>query len=130
MSRGRLDGSPKKRLVASVCAVAFFVGFLYVFQGSIFGGQNNGSSPLEYGSKSLKRLGASYLGGDDDAGDSKQDESSSLVQADGGGDDIVPKSFPVRFCTSLKLVAYSLYFFIKEILTMKHRHRHDTKTDT
>ncbi|KEH41127.1 S-adenosylmethionine-dependent methyltransferase, putative [Medicago truncatula] len=94
MSRGRSDGSQKKRLVASVCGVALFLGFLYVFQGSIFGGQNSGSSTAEYG-KSLKRLGASYLGADEDADNKQQDESSSLVQGDTLADDIVPKSFPV-----------------------------------
>jgi len=103
MSRGRSDGSQKKRLVASVCGVALFLGFLYVFQGSIFGGQNSGSSTAEYG-KSLKRLGASYLGADDDADNKQQDESSSLVQGDTLADDIVPKSFPVRFCASLNFV--------------------------
>lgn len=113
MSRGRSDGSQKKRLVASLCVVAFFIGFLYVYHGSLFGGaQNSGSSALEYGSKSLKRLGASYLGSDDDA-DSKQDESSSLVQGD-GEDDIVPKSFPVRlklYATILFLHEASLFWF-------------------
>lgn len=99
MSRGRSDGSQKKRLVASVGAVALFLGFLYVFQGSIFGSQSSGSSTVEYG-KSLKRLGASYLGADDDA-DNKQEESTSLVQED-VEDDVKPKSFPVRFCASLK----------------------------
>ena len=99
MTRGRYDGSPKKPLVASVCGVAVFLGLLYVFQRSIFGSQNSGSSALEYGSKSLKRLGASYLGSDDDA-DSKQDESSSSIAQGDGEADIVPKSFPVSLCAS------------------------------
>jgi hypothetical protein len=103
MSRGRSDGSQKKRLVASVCGVALFLGFLYVFQGSIFGGQNSSSSTAEYG-KSLKRLGASYLGADDDADNKQQDESSSLVQGDTLADDIVPKSFPVSFCPSINII--------------------------
>lgn len=107
MSRGRSDESPKKRLVASVCGVAFFLGFLYVFQGSIFGSQN--SSTIEYG-KSLKRLGASYLGADDDADSKQQDASTSLVQGDAVVEDIVPKSFPVRFRSSLKLYASSIIF--------------------
>ncbi|GAU25242.1 hypothetical protein TSUD_17550 [Trifolium subterraneum] len=94
MSRGRSDGSQKKRLVASVFAVALFLGFLYVFQGSIFGSQNSGSSTAAYG-KSLKRLGASYLGADDDADNKQQEESSSLTQTDAVESDIVPKSFPV-----------------------------------
>ena len=53
MSRGS-DGSQKKRLVAAICVVAIFLGFLYVYGGSIFGSQNSGSSALEYG-RSLKR---------------------------------------------------------------------------
>lgn len=93
MSRGRSDGSQKKRLVASLCAVAIFIGFLYVYQGSIFGSQSSGSPALEYGSKSLKRLGASYLGADEDAADGKQDESSSsFAQGDGEGDIVDRKS--------------------------------------
>lgn len=102
MSRGRSDGSQKKRLVASICVVAVFLGFLYVYGGSIFGSQNSGSSALEYGSKSLKRLGSSYLGADD-SNDGKQDESSlSLGQRD-GEDDVVPKSFPVSCFVSLDI---------------------------
>lgn len=101
MSRGRSDESSKKRLVASVCGVAVFLGFLYVFQGSIFGSQSG--SPAEYG-KSLKRLGASYLGADDDADSKQQEESTSLVQGDAVVDDIVPKSFPVRFRSSLNFI--------------------------
>ncbi|KAE9592328.1 hypothetical protein Lal_00028322 [Lupinus albus] len=95
MLRGRSDGSQKKRLVASLCVVAIFLGFLYVYNGSIFGSQNTGSSALEYGSKSLKKLGASYLGADDDS-DGKQDESSSSVVKQGDVEvDIVPKNYPV-----------------------------------
>ena len=111
MTRGRYDGSPKKHLVASVCGVAVFLGLLYVFQRSIFGSQNSGSSALEYGSKSLKRLGASYLGSDDDA-DSKQDESSSSIAQGDGEADIVPKSFPVSLCATLNSRHISLYFFM------------------
>lgn len=94
MSRGRPDGSQKKHLIASLCAVAIFLGFLFVYYGS----KNSGASALEYGSKSLKRLGSSYLGADDD-NDAKQDESSGFGQGD-GVDDIVPKSFPVSFYAS------------------------------
>ncbi|KAK7243086.1 hypothetical protein RIF29_37870 [Crotalaria pallida] len=94
MSRGRSDGAQKKRLIASICTVAIVLGFLYVYNGSIFGFQNSGSSALNYGSKSLKRLGASYLGADDDS-DGKQDESSSSVKQGDVEDDIVPKSYPV-----------------------------------
>lgn len=100
MSRGS-DGSQKKRLVAAICVVAIFLGFLYVYGGSIFGSQNSGSSALEYG-RSLKRLGSSYLGAEDDT-DGKQDESSSSFRQGDGEDNIVPKSFPVCFLVSLDI---------------------------
>lgn len=83
MMRGRSDGSQKKRVVASICVVTIFLGFLYVYGGSIFGSHNSGSSALEYGSKSLRRLGSSYLGADDDT-DGKQDESSSSFRQEDG----------------------------------------------
>lgn len=95
--RGRSDGGQKKRLITSVCVVAVFLGFVYFYYGSIFGSQGRGASALEYG-KSLRKLGSSYLGGDDEA-DAKQDDSTKFVQED-GGDDVVPKSFPVRLFTA------------------------------
>ncbi|KAH0876582.1 hypothetical protein HID58_063976 [Brassica napus] len=84
MMRGRSDGGQKKRLIASVCAVALLLCFVYMYYGS----SNQGASALEYG-RSLRKLGSSYLGGDDD--DNKQDgsvtsEEDSLA---------VAKSFPV-----------------------------------
>lgn len=109
MSRGRSDGSQKKRLVASICVVATFLGFLYVYGGSIFGSQNSGSSTLEYG-RSLKRLGSSYLGAEDDT-DGKQDESSSSFRQGDGEDNIVPKSFPVCCFVSLD-IRHVHYFFM------------------
>jgi len=111
MSRGRSDGPPKQRVVAYICGVAIFLGFLYVYRGSIFGSQNGSSSALEYGSKSLKRLGASYLGADDDS-DNKQGDSSSRIGQGDGEDDIVPKSFPVSFFASLYSWHIALCFFI------------------
>jgi len=111
MSRGRSDGSQKKRVIAYACGVAIFIGFLYVYQGSIFGSQNVSSSALEYGSKSLKRLGASYLG-TDDASDSKQEDSSPRIGQGDAEDDIVPKSFPVSVCASLYSSQISVYCFM------------------
>lgn len=91
MMRGRSDGGQKKRLIASVCAVALLLCFVYMYYGS----SNQGASALEYG-RSLRKLGSSYLGGDDDDnnGDNKQDgsvtsEEDSLA---------VAKSFPVSSC--------------------------------
>lgn len=87
--RGRSDGSQKKRVVTALCAVAICLGFFYVYYGS----DSNGTSALEYGSKSLKRLSSSYLGGDDDA-NTKRGESSTFGQ-EAGDDGLIPKSFPV-----------------------------------
>ena len=87
MMRGRSDGGQKKRLIASFCAVALLLCFVYMYYGS----SNQGASALEYG-RSLRKLGSSYLDGDDD--DNKQDgsvtsEEDSLA---------VAKSFPVSSC--------------------------------
>ena len=90
--RGRSDGSQKKRLIASLCVVGIFLGFLYAYYGSIFGSQGHGASAMEYGSRSLRKLG--YLGGDEDS-DGKQDSSTKLFGQEDGEDDITPKSFPV-----------------------------------
>lgn len=82
MSRGRADGSQKKRLVASVLVLTIICGCVYLYS------RKSGSSPLEYGSKSLRKFG-SYLGSDEDT-----DESSSKLDED-GEDGIIVKSFPV-----------------------------------
>lgn len=89
MMRGRSDGSQKKRLITSLCVVALFLGFLYAYYGSIFGSQSRGASAIEYGSRSLRKLG--YLSGDEDS-DDKQESSTKMFEGDDG---IVPKSFPV-----------------------------------
>ncbi|XP_054782357.1 probable methyltransferase PMT3 isoform X2 [Prosopis cineraria] len=62
MNRNRADGSPRKKL-ATVLVLVIVCAFFYLCF------RNRGSSPLEYGSKSLKHFG---WGGDEDA-----DESSS-----------------------------------------------------
>lgn len=92
MMRGRSDGTQKKRLITSLCVVAIFLGFLYAYYGSIFGSQSHGASAIEYGSRSLRKLG--YLGGDDDTG-GKQESSTKLFGQEDGVDEITPKSFPV-----------------------------------
>lgn len=89
--RGRSDGGQRKRLITSVCVVAVFLAFVYVFYGSIFGSSSRGASALEYGSRSLRKLG--YLGGDDE--EAKQDESSTKFGLEDGEGDIILKSFPV-----------------------------------
>ena len=82
--RGRSDGGQKKRLIASVCVVALFLCFLYMYYDS----SSQGASALEYG-RSLRKLGSSYLGGDDE--DTKQDGSVSNEE----DSLVVAKSFPV-----------------------------------
>ncbi|KAH0916830.1 hypothetical protein HID58_031276 [Brassica napus] len=84
MMRGRSDGGQKKRLIASVCVVALFLCFLYMYYDS----SSQGASALEYG-RSLRKLGSSYLGGDDE--DTKQDGSVSNEE----DSLVVAKSFPV-----------------------------------
>ncbi|KAL0366904.1 UNVERIFIED_CONTAM: putative methyltransferase PMT3 [Sesamum radiatum] len=91
MTRGRSDGAQKKRLLTSVGILAVFLVFLYVY----FGSKNAGESALEYGSRSLRKLGSSYLGGDEDSDLGKQDESSAKLSLDEGEDGIIPKSFPI-----------------------------------
>lgn len=91
MMRGRADGAQKKRLLTSISIVAVLLVFLYVY----FGSKSSGESALEYGSRSLRKLGSSYLGGDED-GDlgTKQDDSTKFSLEDGEGGFAV-KSFPV-----------------------------------
>lgn len=111
MMRGRSDGSQKKRLITSVCVVAIFLGFLYAYYGSIFG---HGTSALEYGSKSLKRIGSSYLGGDDES-DGKQDEAKFGQEDE---DDVTVKSFPVSYLTKLAL-SLMIYMIPQSLITME-----------
>lgn len=87
--RGRADGSQKKRLLTTFALVAAVLLFLYLY----FGSQSQGESALEYGSRSLRKLGSSYLGGDEesDLGGKQDDFKFGLDDEDG----IVPKSFPV-----------------------------------
>ena len=92
--RGRSDGSQKKRLLTSLGVVAIILLCLYLY----FGSRSDGESALEYGSRSLKKFGSSYLGGDEDTDlGNKLDESSIKLGLDDGEDGVVPKSFPVSF---------------------------------
>lgn len=86
-----MDGSQKKRLLPSLFVLAIFLVFLYVYHGSIFGSEK----ALEYGSRSLRKLG---LAGDEEADlGSKSDESSSKFGREDAEDDVMLKSFPVSF---------------------------------
>ncbi|KAL8142801.1 hypothetical protein V2J09_015833 [Rumex salicifolius] len=84
--RGRSDGGQKTRLVPALVIAAILFGFVYVYRGSIFGYQSSGAAALEYGSRSLRKLG---FGGDDDV------EDSIKFSLEEGEDSVVPKSFPV-----------------------------------
>ncbi|KAH9602314.1 hypothetical protein KSS87_010896 [Heliosperma pusillum] len=84
--RGRSEDVQKKRLITGLVVAAFFFGFLYVYQGPIFGSESSSASALEYGSKSLRKFG---WGGDDEA-----DDSPNFTQED-AKDGLVLKSFPV-----------------------------------
>ncbi|KAK9724298.1 hypothetical protein RND81_05G061900 [Saponaria officinalis] len=85
--RGRAEDVQKKRLVTGLVAAAIFLGFLYVYQGPLFGSESSSATALEYGSKSLRKFG---WGGDEEA-----DETSSKLTEEVGDDGLVPKSFPV-----------------------------------
>ncbi|KAL8162785.1 hypothetical protein V2J09_014274 [Rumex salicifolius] len=83
--RGRSDGVQKNRLLTVLLVAAIFFGFVYVYRGSLFGSESKGAAALEYGSKSLRKLG---FGGD-------EDEESTKFEMEDGDDGIIPKSFPV-----------------------------------
>lgn len=103
MTRGRSDGTQKKRLIATICVVAIFLGFLYAYYGSIFGNQD---SALQHGSKSLSH----YLMGNEDS-----EESSTTTEQEDADDDVIPKSYPVSNCLYLNgaLIKIQLSFSIK-----------------
>lgn len=92
MTRGRSDGTQKKRLIATICVVAIFLGFLYAYYGSIFGNQDRGAFALQHGSKSLSH----YLMGNEDS-----EESTTSTEQDDAEDGVVPKSYPVSNCVPL-----------------------------
>ncbi|XP_048429755.1 probable methyltransferase PMT3 [Pyrus x bretschneideri] len=82
MSRGRADGSQRKRLVTSVLVLVIICGLLYLYS------KKSGSSALEYGSK-IRKFGSTYLGVDEDV-----DESPPKL-GDDEEDGVVLKSIPV-----------------------------------
>ncbi|KAL6292246.1 hypothetical protein ACE6H2_000388 [Prunus campanulata] len=129
MMRGRSDLSQKKRIITSLCVLGIFLGFLYVYHGSIFGSQSHGASALEYGSRSWRKLGSSYLGGDED-NDSKQDESSTKYGQEDGEEDVIVKSFPVcddRHSELIPCLDRNLIYQMRlklDLSLMEHYERH------
>lgn len=129
MTRGRSDLSQKKRIITSLCVLGIFLGFLYVYHGSIFGSQSHGASALEYGSRSWRKLGSSYLGGDED-NDSKQDESSTKYGQEDGEEDVIMKSFPVcddRHSELIPCLDRNLIYQMRlklDLSLMEHYERH------
>ncbi|KAJ4956386.1 hypothetical protein NE237_013169 [Protea cynaroides] len=130
--RGRTDGVQKKRVITALCCVTVFIVFIFVYYGSFFGTRmQHGASALEYGSRSLRKLGSSYLGGDEDADlGNKQEESSSKFGLEDGEDDIVPKSFPVcddRHSELIPCLDRNLIYQMRlklDLSLMEHYERH------
>ncbi|XP_009369465.2 probable methyltransferase PMT3 isoform X2 [Pyrus x bretschneideri] len=82
MSKGRADGSPKKRFVTSILVLVIICGLLYLYS------KKNDSSTLEYGSK-IRKFRSTYLGADEDV-----DESHPKLGED-EEDGVILKSIPV-----------------------------------
>jgi hypothetical protein len=83
MARGRVDGEQKKRLVTWIVVLTIVCGCLYIYP------RKGGTSALEYGSKSLRKLGSSYLSGED-GGDEASNKFGEDLQ-----DGVMLKSIPV-----------------------------------
>lgn len=108
MMRGRADGAQKKRLFTYVGIVTIILVFLYVY----FGSNGSGESALEYGSRSLKRLGTTYLGGDEDGDLGGKHDDSSKFGLDDGEDGITPKTFPVSVYNFKRIYNNPWVFFV------------------
>lgn len=109
--KGKSDGSQKRRLLTSVAVVAIFL-FLYFY----FGSRSSAESALEYGSRSLKKLGSSYLGNDENT-DSRQDDTSFKLGLDDSEDGTVSKSFPVSsLCASLLCGYHPVFSLMRKVI--------------
>ncbi|XP_068654508.1 probable methyltransferase PMT3 [Aristolochia californica] len=122
--RGRPDGAQKKRLVPMLCVLGVLAVFLFCYFGS---GSQHGVSAMEYG-KTLRKLGSSYLGGDDDGELSKQDGSKYAL--DDGDNSTTPKSFPVcddRHSELIPCLDRNLHYQLRlklDLSLMEHYERH------
>ncbi|KAL5725185.1 hypothetical protein ACHQM5_008356 [Ranunculus cassubicifolius] len=123
MTRGRADGDQKKRLITFLCIVSVFVGFLY-FYGSSFGSQ------VHSGASSLRKLGSSYLGGDDNSDSDSKDETEAKLALDDGDDTTLPKSYPVcddRYSELIPCLDRNLIYQLRlklDLTLMEHYERH------
>nr|XP_011462272.1 PREDICTED: probable methyltransferase PMT3 [Fragaria vesca subsp. vesca]XP_011462273.1 PREDICTED: probable methyltransferase PMT3 [Fragaria vesca subsp. vesca] len=128
MMRGRSDPAQKKRTITILCVLALFLVFLYAYYGSNFGSQSHGASALEYG-RSLRKLGSSYLGGDDET-DGKLDETLTKYGQEDGDDDITVKSIPVcddRHSELIPCLDRNLIYQMRlklDLSLMEHYERH------
>ncbi|KAG9445687.1 hypothetical protein H6P81_011815 [Aristolochia fimbriata] len=124
MMRGRPDGAQKKRLVTMLCCLGVLVVFLFLYFGS---GSQPGQSAMEYG-KTLRKLGSSYLGGDDEGELNKQDESKFSL--DDGDNSTTPKSFPVcddKHSELIPCLDRNLHYQLRlklDLSLMEHYERH------
>ncbi|XP_068665111.1 probable methyltransferase PMT3 [Aristolochia californica] len=122
--RGRPDGAQKKQLVTTLFVVGVLVVFLFFYFGS---GSQHSASAMEYG-KTLRKLGSSYLGGDDDSELNKQDESKYAL--DDGDNSTTPKSFPVcddRHSELIPCLDRNLHYQLRlklDLSLMEHYERH------
>ncbi|KAL5730619.1 hypothetical protein ACHQM5_003420 [Ranunculus cassubicifolius] len=123
MTKGRVDGDQKKRLITFLCVVSVFVGFLY-FYGSSFGSQ------VHSGASSLRKLGSSYLGGDDNSDSDSKDETEAKLALDDGDDATLPKSYHVcddRYSDLIPCLERNLIYQVRlklDLTLMEHYERH------
>ncbi|PIA45413.1 hypothetical protein AQUCO_01700746v1 [Aquilegia coerulea] len=89
MTKGKADKFKRTRLVSALCAVTAGLVFLFVYYGSSVGTQ------VHRGTSTLRRIGSSYLGGDedDDLGNKQDDSPFRFGQED--KENFLPKSYPV-----------------------------------
>lgn len=111
MMRGRAHGNQKKHLVIAAVVLVIFCGFVYMYS------RKDGSSALAYGTNSLRKIGSSYWGGDDDAGEY-------------GVDGVVLKSIPVcddRLSELIPCLDRNLIYRTRlklDLALMEHYERH------
>ncbi|KAI4369700.1 hypothetical protein MLD38_018114 [Melastoma candidum] len=120
--KGRSNGTRKKRIIVSLCAVGLFLGFLYAYYGSVFS-----SSAREFGGKSWRKIGSGVSGNDEDK-DEKQDES--YTQSGQENNDVILKSFPVcddQYSELIPCLDRNLIYQMRlklDLSVMEHYERH------